>query len=149
MLSLFIGTLGSCYHSFFRSSPLILVPLQLRPWAHVSFVDREGDCWWWRCLGYSVFDWCWMLMTCFRSFGGFVVLLTMVCSVLLAPSLALTMFMLILGITGDQVGLLFALATDLWFRLTVAGGFAGGDGVNASFCGRFNLFDNGGASPDL
>ena len=88
-------------------------------------------------------------MACFGSFGGFVVLLAMVCSVLLAPSLALTLFMLILGITGDHVGLLFVLATDRRFRSTMAGGFASGDGVNASFCGWFNLFDNGGASPDL
>ena len=64
-------------------------------------------------------------------------------------SLASTVFMLIVGIRVDLVGELLALATDRWFRSTMAGGFASGDSVNASFCGWFNLFDNGGASPDL
>ena len=69
------------------------------------------------------------------SFGGFVVVLAMVCSVLLAPSLALTMVNVILGIMVDLVDWLFAMTTDRWFRLTMASGFAFGDG-DASCCGR-------------
>ena len=52
-------------------------------------------------------------------------------------SLALTVVMLILRIRDDLVEWFFAMATDhCWFRSTMAGGFACGDSVNASFCGQ-------------
>ena len=44
-----------------------------------------------------------------------VVVLAMVCLVFLAPSLALTMVNVILGIMVDLVDWLFAMTTDRWF----------------------------------
>ena len=65
------------------------------------------------------------MMAFVGSFGGFVVvMLAMVCSVLLAPSLALTKFKVILGIRDDLIDWLFVMATNCWFCSMMAGGFA-------------------------